>query len=216
MTHSSQNSASLSFDPLSSAPVVFVSVSSVLTGPPLLSHDRLRLLCRSDIRAMRPWDFYWNNANEHVEVHNTITMRSYQWVRVHKLLITQFPQESGRKVKSLSDKWEKLRNTYSKIKKLRNQTGACVQDDGTKFSWYNQIDKILSLTANTNGVPGQWSKVCPYMAPRLSPLWRMVARSPTKMISLLGCTHRIAPIRKLTVEVTNRTTEPLHEHAHQI
>jgi hypothetical protein len=73
---------------------------------------------------------------------------------VHKLLIAQFPQESGRKVKSLSDKWEKLRSTYSKIKKLRNQTGAGVQDDGTKFPWYDQIDEILSLTAKANGVLG--------------------------------------------------------------
>ena len=34
MTQSFQNSAPLSFDPLSSAPVASVSVSSVLTGPP--------------------------------------------------------------------------------------------------------------------------------------------------------------------------------------
>ena len=53
MTQSSQNSALLSFDPLSSIPVASVSVSSVLTCSPLLSHDKLRLLCRSDIRAMR-------------------------------------------------------------------------------------------------------------------------------------------------------------------
>jgi hypothetical protein len=34
MTQSSQNSATLSFDPLSSAPVVSVSVGLGLTGPP--------------------------------------------------------------------------------------------------------------------------------------------------------------------------------------
>ena len=88
-------------------------------------------------------------------------MRSYQWARVHKLLITQFPQESGRKVKSLSDKWEKLRSTYSKIKKLRNQTGAGVRDDGAKFIWYDQIDEILSLTAKANGVPGAMDQGVP-------------------------------------------------------
>ena len=98
--------------------------------------------------------FLLEQCKEHVEAHNTIMMRSYQWARVHKLLITQFPYESGRKVKSLSDKWEKLRSTYSKIKKLRNQTCTCVRDDGTKFPWYDQIDEILSLTAKANGVPG--------------------------------------------------------------
>ena len=80
-------------------------------------------------------------------------MRSYQWGQVHKLLITRFPHESGRKVKSLSDKWEKLQSTYSKVKKLRNRTGAGVRDDGAKFKWYDQIDEILSLTAKANGVP---------------------------------------------------------------
>jgi hypothetical protein len=113
---------------------------------------------------------HWSNAvvkfllqqcREHVEAHNTVTMRQYQWARVHKLLITQFPPESGRKVKSLSDKWEKLRSTYSKIKKLRNQTGAGVWDDGAKFIWYDQIDEILSLTAKANGVPGAMDQGVP-------------------------------------------------------
>ena len=85
---------------------------------------------------------------------NSVTMRQHQWVRIHKLLIEEFPRESGRKVKSLSDKWEKLRSTYSKIKKIRNQTGGGVRDEGAKFLWYDEIDEILSLTAKANGVPG--------------------------------------------------------------
>ena len=80
---------------------------------------------------------------------------------MHKLLITHFPQESGRKVKSLSDKWEKLRSSYSKIKKLRNQTGAGVRDDGAKFIWYDQIDKNFSLTAKANGVQGAMDQGVP-------------------------------------------------------
>ena len=56
-------------------------------------------------------------------------------------------------MKSLADKWEKLHNTYSKMKKLRNQTGGGVRDDGAKFIWYDEIDEILSLTAKANGVP---------------------------------------------------------------
>ena len=63
-----------------------------------------------------------------MEVHNSITMRQHQWVRILKLLVAQFPQESRRKVNSLLNKWEKLRSTYSRIKKLRNQTGGRVQD----------------------------------------------------------------------------------------
>ena len=86
--------------------------------------------------------------------HNSVTMRQHQWVRIHKLLIEQFPCESGRKVKSLSDKWEKLRSTYSKIEKILNQTGDGVRDEGAKFLWYDEIDEILSLTAKANSVPG--------------------------------------------------------------
>ena len=36
-------------------------------------------------------------------------------------------------MKSLFDKWEKLQSTYSKIKKLQNQTGGGARDDGAKF-----------------------------------------------------------------------------------
>ena len=57
-------------------------------------------------------------------------------------------------MKSLSDKWEKLQSTYSKIKKLQNQTGGGARDDGGKFIWYDQINEILSLTAKAVGVPG--------------------------------------------------------------
>ena len=57
-------------------------------------------------------------------------------------------------MKSLSDKWEKLRSTYSKIKKLQNQTGEGARDDGAKFIWYDQINEILNLTTKVVGVPG--------------------------------------------------------------
>ena len=67
--------------------------------------------------------------------------------------MAQFPHESGWKVKSLADKWEKLRSTYSKMKKLRNQTGGSAHDNGAKFIWYDEIDEILSLIAKANGVP---------------------------------------------------------------
>ena len=56
-------------------------------------------------------------------------------------------------MKSLVDKWEKLCSTYSKMKKLRNQTSGGAHDDSAKFVWYDEIDEILSLTAKTNGVP---------------------------------------------------------------
>ena len=77
--------------------------------------------------------FLLSQCKDHVMAHNSVTMRQHQWVRIHKLLIEQFPCESSRKVKSLSDKWEKLRSTYSKIKKVRNQTGGGVRDEGAKF-----------------------------------------------------------------------------------
>ena len=89
-----------------------------------------------------------------MELHNTVTMQQHHWKRIHGLLIAQFPQELGRKVKSLSNKWEKLRSTYSKIKKLQNQIGGGARDDGAKFIWYDQIDEILSFTAKAVGVPG--------------------------------------------------------------
>ena len=61
-------------------------------------------------------------------------------------------------MKSLLDKWDKLRSTYAKLKKLRNQTdgGAC--DDGAKFIWYDAIYEILSLTAKANGFFVEWTK----------------------------------------------------------
>ena len=122
-------------------------------------------------RAQAPApDRHWSNGaihfllsqcKEHVELYNTITMRQHHWERIHGLLIAEFPQESRRKVKSLSDKWEKLRSSYSRIKKLQNQTsrGAC--DDGGKFIWYDQINEILSLTAKVVGVPGGMDQGAP-------------------------------------------------------
>ena len=77
-------------------------------------------------------------------------MRSYQWARIHKLLVAQFPQESSRKVKSVSDKWEKLRSQYYRIKKANNNIGA----GATKFIWYDAIDEIFSHTAKANGMSG--------------------------------------------------------------
>ena len=68
-----------------------------------------------------------------MKLHNTVTMRQHQWERIHGLFITQFPRESRRKVKSLSNKWEKLRSTYSKMKKLQNEIGGGARDDGAKF-----------------------------------------------------------------------------------
>ena len=46
-----------------------------------------------------------------------------------------------------------MRSTYSKIKKLQNQTGGDDRDNGAIFIWYDQIDEILSLTAKAVGVP---------------------------------------------------------------
>ena len=57
-------------------------------------------------------------------------------------------------MKSLSDKLEKLQSTYSKMKKLQNQTSRGTRDDGAKFIWYDQIDEIFNLTAKAVGVPG--------------------------------------------------------------
>ena len=57
-------------------------------------------------------------------------------------------------MKSLSNKWKKLQSTYSKMKKLQNQTGRGAGDDGAKFIWYDKIDEILSLTAKIVGVLG--------------------------------------------------------------
>ena len=41
--------------------------------------------------------FILQQCKEHVEAHNTITMRSYQWARIHKLIVAQFLQESTRR-----------------------------------------------------------------------------------------------------------------------
>ena len=96
-----------------------------------------------------------------MELHNIVTMRQHHWERIHRLLIAQFPQESGKKVKSLSDKWEKLWSTYSKMKKLQNQSGGDAHDNGAKFIWYDQIDEILSLMAKAVDVPGSMDQGIP-------------------------------------------------------
>ena len=95
MMQSSQNFALVSFVPLSSILVASVSVSSMLTTPPphlprqapVVMHDRhwSNVVVR----------FLLEQCKEHVEAHHTVTMQSYQWGWVHKLLITQFPKKSG-------------------------------------------------------------------------------------------------------------------------
>ena len=125
-------------------------VSAIPIGPPPTP-------CAQAPAPERHWSnaavhFLLSQCKEHVELHNTVTMQQHHWERIHGLLIVQFPQESG-KVKSLSEKWEKLRSTYSKIKKLQNQTGGGARDDGAKFIWYDQINEIFSLTAKAIGVP---------------------------------------------------------------
>jgi len=57
-----------------------------------------------------------------------------------------------RKVKSLSDKWEKLKSTYSKIKKLCNQISGDARDEDIKFIWYDKIDEILSFATKINRI----------------------------------------------------------------
>ena len=82
-------------------------LSATLSGPPPLLVQPSQSERTQSTGAIR---FILQQCKEHVEAHNTITMRSYQWARIHKLLVTQFPQESSQKVKSVSDKWKKLRS----------------------------------------------------------------------------------------------------------
>lgn len=82
-------------------------------------------------------------------MHNKITMTARDWERIHALMVAEFPREKGRKVKALSDKWEKLRTRYYKMKKT-NTSGTRTPT----WSWYADIDEILSFTAKANGVPG--------------------------------------------------------------
>ena len=129
-------------------------VSSIPSDSPPPPTSHVQALVQDQHWSNEVVRFLLSQCKEHVEAHNTITMRQHQWVRIHRLLVAQFPHESGRKVKSLVDKWEKLRSTYSKMKKLRNQTSGGAHDDGAKFIWYDEIDEILSLIAKANGVPG--------------------------------------------------------------
>ena len=71
-------------------------------------------------------------------------------------------------MKSLSNKWEKLWSTYSKMKKLQNHIGRRVRDDGAKFIWYDQIDEILSLMAKIVGVSGGMDQGVPIPETRTS------------------------------------------------
>ena len=80
---------------------------------------------------------------------------------MHELLVARFPQKSAKKVKSLSDKWEKMRSAYSCQKKLMNQIGAGTRDDGAKWIWFNSMDEILSLSAKTTSVPGAMDQGVP-------------------------------------------------------
>ena len=71
-------------------------------------------------------------------------------------------------MKSLSDKWEKLRSTYSKMKKLQNQTGGGARDDDAKFIWYDQINEIFSLMAKAVGVLGGMNQGVPILGTETS------------------------------------------------
>ena len=62
MTQSSQNSTLLSSVPFSSFLLLQFPLVLCWQVHPHLSHDGLRLLCRSGIGAMMLWNFYWNNA----------------------------------------------------------------------------------------------------------------------------------------------------------
>ena len=141
-------------------------VSAIPTGPPPAPRAQTPA-------PERHWSngaihFLLSQCKEHVELYNTVTMQQHHWERIHGLLIAEFSQESGRKVKSLSNKWEKLRSTYSKIKKLQNQTGGGARDDGGKFIWYDQINEILSLTAKAVGVPRGMDQGVPIPGTRTS------------------------------------------------
>ena len=75
--------------------------SATLSGPPPLPVQPSQPECTWSTGAIR---FILQQYKEHVEAHSTITLRSYQWARIHKLLVAHYPQESTRKVKSVSDK----------------------------------------------------------------------------------------------------------------
>ena len=123
-------------------PLVPSGTPSALQAPPQerqWSNDAIRFLLEQ--------------CRTHVEMYHTVTLRQNQWKRMHELLVTRFPQESARKVKSLSDKWEKMRIAYSCQKKLMNQVGAGARDDVAKWIWFDTMDEILSLSAKATGVP---------------------------------------------------------------
>ena len=122
-------------------------MSTTLSGP-------LPLLVQPS-QPERTWNtgairFILQQCKEHVEAHNTITMRLYQWARIHKILVAQFSQESTRKVKFVSNKWKKLRLQYYRVKKANNN----IDIGATKFVWYDAIDEILSHIAKANGGSG--------------------------------------------------------------
>jgi hypothetical protein len=64
-------------------------LSATLLGPPLLYVQPSQSERTWSTGAIR---FILQQCKEHVEAHNTITMRSYQWDRIHKLLVAQFSQ----------------------------------------------------------------------------------------------------------------------------
>ena len=57
------------------------------------------------------------------------------------------PNESFREPKHVMDKWEKVRE---KDKNFFNVSGS---NAGSKWTWYNVRDAVLSETSKANGVP---------------------------------------------------------------
>ena len=62
-------------------------LSATLSGPPPLHVQPSQPERIWSTGAIR---FILQQYNEHVEAHNTITMHSYQWASIHKLLVAHF------------------------------------------------------------------------------------------------------------------------------
>ena len=132
-------------------------VPPILAGTPSASQAPLQKRQWSN-DAIR---FLLEQCRAHVEMYHNVTLRQNQWKRMHELLVAKFPQESARKVKSLSDKWEKMCSAYSRQKKLMNQTGADARDDGAKWIWFDTMDEILSFSAKATSVLGAMDQGVP-------------------------------------------------------
>ena len=60
------------------------SISSIPFDPPPTSH--VQVLVQDRHWSNEVVKFLLSQCKEHVEAHNTITMRQHQWVRIHRLL----------------------------------------------------------------------------------------------------------------------------------